>query len=338
MSDPSIQGQATYLYQYAVQTYGADGADKAAKASGLAGTDQSHSSGRGHLDLSAATLPSLTDFINNIQADVLGQPTEVSNGQAEQLENILSASIAGDTASFLARAMIKLYGQQRHENVLERMQDGLSAQQQLMSAADQLDAEADKMQSAAIVSLVTSVVSAAITIGTSAAGAIGGIKSIKNQMSAMRSEMQATKQLGEIEALDKDVESAEKLGTVTPGLRGDIQRQKNDFTDQVSQAQYARKAGELNQTKFALIGQIGDSTAKLVSAAGEFNSKLSDSDIKHMEADVKRFEAEAQFYQTQGDLAKSRAEALDDMVKQIIAFVHDQQEATSERMRAFTRG
>ena len=333
-----ITTQARTDYQWAVQTYGAGVADKAAAKAGLAGADQAADVGTGHLSIKASSVAQLAAFFGDLQGSRGGTPPgEVSSGQSAQLENLLSASISGDTATFLARAMIKLYGEQRHENVLSRMQDGLSAQQQLMGAATQLDAQADKMQSAALTSLITTVVSSAITIGTSGASALGKTKAIGQEIKAMKSEMKASKELDNLSALQKEVKTADKAGAGTPGLGADLKRVEGDLNHEIMSAKAAFKQAEKSQVKYGLVGQVGEGVAKSISAGGDFNSKMTESENKHSEADVKRMEAEAQYFQTQGDLAKGRAEALDDMIKQILTFVRDQQDAKAERMQAFTR-
>lgn len=263
-----------------------------------------------------------------------------SEDQADRLQSIVSSSVSGDTATYLARTMMKFYSEQRHDAVLDRQTLGLAAQAELMNSAAQLDHEADKMKSAAIVSLVTTCVASAITIATSGVSLLMKGFSIGKEIKALKGEMGAMKDLGRAEeslANIKDVKEMGKVSQATAGDEGLAAKQVMNAKSNLKSFEVQAKTAEKWAAVAGSIGQIGDAAGKTIAAGGEFNSKMTDSEIKHLEADAKRMDAIAEGFRTQADAKKAIIDALDDMIHQLLSFVKDMSDAKADRMRSIVR-
>ena len=208
-----------------------------------------------------------------------------STGDTKAIEATLARieSSAGNALDFLARAMVEQEGKQRNEAMQDRTNMRMMAKTSLEAAAGELNKQAATMEQAAIVSLVVSCVSAAITVGAAAVGGGFNIAGAKE----------------------------------TEGQGG-------NFVSKFS------KIGEM-------IGRAGDGVTKAGEAGSNFASTSGKIDQTKSEANQKLDEADAQQYDAQADMKKSMQDSLDDMVKQIITFIKDQQDSKSERMAAFTK-
>lgn len=267
-----------------------------------------------------------------------------SEAQAEHLESIMSSAVSGDTATYLARAMLKFYSEQRHDAVLDRQMLGLEAQGAMMASAAQIDKEADKLQTAAVVSLVTTCVASSITIAASATSAVMKGISLGKEVKAMTSEMAATKELGaekgllanvkDFKAIEGDPTLLEDLSTAEGSAENRVAGAESKVIAAKMQGKEAEKLANIG----GAIGQIGDASGKVIASAGDFNAKMTDADVKHMEAGSKRLDALAENFRTQADAKKAIVDALDDMIHQVLSFVKDMADAKADRMHSIIHG
>ena len=270
-------------------------------------------------------------LMNSTDASQLAPNGHVPDDLDQTLQNLagvvsgfLAMTVSGNTMDFLARAMIEQYGQQRHEAVVDRQEMRQAAQAELMTSAGKLDEEADKIQTSALTSLIVGVVSAGIQIGMTVGGSMAKIASLKGEMSAMKEFNGAESRFA---GLSKDLKAGNEFAA-------DFMKQEKQI---MNDAKLAMKQAEVLGTKGGLATGVGSAIGKAGELGANYASSMGQADAKRAEADGKRADALAQGLEAQADLKKAVQEALDDMIKQIIAFVKDQQDAKSERMQAFTR-
>jgi hypothetical protein len=208
-----------------------------------------------------------------------------------------------DAIDLLSRVMVEQAAQQRKDALEDRLQARETAKSQLMDQAGEMKNSAEKLRSGAIAALVLTVVMSAISIA-------GSIASLKGAASA-------GKQL---------------KGMSTEGF---------DHPDtgqlKLTQHNFEIKKIDIGSTRSGIYGTLGQMANSLGQGTANFASAESQSESKEAEARGSVDAAQAQDSQAIADTKKEVQQALDDMIKSIIAFLKELKDAKAEMARAFTK-
>lgn len=163
----------------------------------------------------------------------------VLGAEVKFLEQILTGirSSSGNSMNFLARVMIEQEGQQRHDAVAERTAMRQLARASLLSAAGELNKQADAMQQAAIISLVVTCVTAALSMAASAVGTGIGMKGSVGEAASGSQLQSATSKLGGF--FSAAAQSATKMGEAGANFastEGQVEVKKSEAAQKIDEA------------------------------------------------------------------------------------------------------
>ncbi|QJP15551.1 hypothetical protein G3545_18955 [Starkeya sp. ORNL1] len=240
---------------------------------------------------------------------------------------------SSSSIEFLTRAMIEQAGEQRKEALEGRLNARETARGELMAQAGQMKEAAEKMMAGAITALVLTVVMSAVSLvaaGMSSFQASKNLAAMKNDANNM-TKIDGIKQdaLGKLDKndahYDKDLDSLNK--------EFDLQGLNSSFT--TSQSNMNLFQSKLQQA--TNIGTIGQTVNQLGQGAANAASSITQAQSKELDALGSISAANAQYEEGQADMKKEMQQALDDMVKQIINFLKELQEAKANHMQALTK-
>lgn len=231
-------------------------------------------------------------------------------GALEQAVTLLSSlSVSSADLDFLARALLEQTAMQRHEALQQRLNAREFARIDLLTQAAEMNEQAKNMRDGAIASVVLSVVAAAVSV-------VGGAFSLKSSGTALKQ-------------ADESLALTEKSAIIGIKSRaGKALTAEAGSLSTTSQANSAYGQG---------IGVITGGVSQALGSLGGMSKSLADADGKFNEAQGATAAAEAQNKAAVGDMAKEVQGALDDMIRAIITFLKELQEARSQQMQAFTR-
>jgi hypothetical protein len=206
----------------------------------------------------------------------------------------------GNIIDLLARVMIEQAGEQRQNELENRLQAREQAKQELLDQAGKMKQAADEMVKGAITALVIAVVSAVVTIA----------------LSAVQIKM-ASKQLDMAKTGAKDF------------AKGDI-----DADELKAVLDQAGAIGGKAQGW----GSIGQGINNIANGFGNWGKAEFEAQAKRLEAEGTIDSAQSQYIQGQGDLRKEMQETLNQMIQAIINFIKEMKESEVNMMQSITRG
>ena len=134
------------------------------------------------------------------------------------------------------------------------------------------------------------------------------------------------------------------LPTLDPDTQATVQGQitagKLSIAENVDLQGTGRQAFEIAQSNaqmYASFGQVGSTANDIARGTGSSTDSQLQAQAKRQEAQGSRDAARAQFEEQVAERRKAMEDALNDMIKQIIAFLKDLQDAKVDGMRAMTR-
>ncbi|MBC8130162.1 MAG: hypothetical protein H7Y08_07545 [Rhizobiaceae bacterium] len=229
-------------------------------------------------------------------------------------------AFVGDIAKFLGRAMIEFATQQRQNALDERMAARDAAKAQLMDQATQMDAAAAKMESGALANAILGGISAAVS------GISAGMSVFKQgaEIKSMTSAAADTK------ASNKAMATVNESGFDAPQL-------KSEISGSLKNADVSFNLAQSRSQQAMTSAQIGEAVGTGFRIAGTATDSMMQAGAKTADAEGARDAAEATYQQQVGDQKKEIQQAMDEMIKQLINFLKEMQEAEVDAMRALTK-
>lgn len=274
-----------------------------------------------------------------------GEPPADISAALDRLELVsgVLANLVGTASStleFLARAMIEQAGEQRKSALENRLTSREVARGELLGQAQQMKDAAAQMMSGAIVALVMTVVMSAVSLA--AAGVSVGM---------------TAKNLGQMKDPAATMTNLDKVKTekMNDILKTDFKGVKFDKLPEADQVQVMSRVNasfdkvgfDTAQATMQMLGQkvqqatnigtIGQTVNQLGQGVGNAASSITQAQAKELEAKGSIFAAQAQYEEGRADASKEVQQALDEMVKSIINFLKELQEAKANQMQALTK-
>lgn len=253
-------------------------------------------------------------------------------------------AFVGDIASLLGRLMIMQAFDQREQAMQDRMAAHKAAQADLLGQADKMVEAAAKMMTGALTNLILGSVAAGASVAGSLTSAIGGLKSLKEMNTQMKSLQTANKSLTEA------TEGVKALSDMKGVFTSKSSRvELNDMMEgaQATQTAAQIKVDTLGKSfnmahttagNFTSIGQMVNAAGDIAKSGGTGTDGMMQAEAKKTEAEGSRMAAEAQNQQQIADAKKQVMDDMKQMVQQIIDFIKNLQENEVDAMRAITKG
>lgn len=245
----------------------------------------------------------------------------------------------GDIAHFLAKAMIEAAGQQRQNALDDRLAARQEARAQLLKQSGKMKDAAEKMMDGATTALIMGVVGGAISIAGSMTAALGTLSQVKKMSQSMKSTKDAVSEVSTAER--RVVELEQGAGNLSRTERRTAMIDaKTARTTAVNKQEIEKKAFETASAKsqmFTAAGQVGSAFGDTTRSIGTSLDARAQAEAKKTDAEGTKDAAEAQYIQQTADTKKELQDSLNDMIKQIIDFLKEIENAKVEGMRAFTR-
>ena len=249
----------------------------------------------------------------NLAPNGSGMPANIDS-KLNDLETKASAissflELATDI-NILGKLMIIHANEARKNAMDQRLEARDEAKTQLMAQAGQDHQAATDMRASAVVALVMSVVSIAIS-----ALSLG---------SAMKSTAAAG---GKLNSLEKPVQSE----NMTPKEQVEFSNSKMEYDHGIQEVTNLNSMSSIQLQQSQMIGNIGQSLSGFATSEGQAESK-------EAQAKGEEYGALAQDAMAKGDMAKEVFQAADELVKQIINLLKDLKDSKAQEMAAITRG
>lgn len=246
-----------------------------------------------------------------------GNPPLDIDSTLSRLEQLQKSSISPELInSLLGKLMIEQAASQRHSALQDRIASRQAAKADLMDQATSMDKAAEQMMTGAIISLVMTVVSSAISV-------IGSVAALSNTFSGFGDKVSNATKAGQ--ALSDASKEAGMGAQKAAGLGSRLTQEILSKT--VSRTEQA----------FNILEKLAPAVSNAINGAAQFGKSVTDSDAKHIEAAGARSAAKAQDKQADADQAKEIQQALDEMLKAIINFLKELRETEANMMQAMTK-
>ncbi|WP_181705336.1 type III secretion system translocon subunit SctB [Chthonobacter rhizosphaerae] len=253
------------------------------------------------------------------------------------LEDLWASSTSSDVIrSLLGRLAVEQATSQRQAALNERTLSRQEAKSALLGQAGEMENAAKEMMRGAVLSLALAVTASAISI-IGAVASIGG--SLKNVAGKMNTDgaAGAGKAAGTADSVGDAAKDLGKPGSEAVSKAAGTMDAVGDAAKETAKASSGwRNLSGLEKALF-VTDKIANPAGGVFSAAGNFLKAESDARGKELEAKGMRLSAEAQDLQADADRAKELQQAAEDLLKAIIAFLKELQEAEVNAMQAMTR-
>lgn len=298
-----------------------------------------------------------------------GEFSNVSSGSETEPQVFSgSTSFLRDIGRTLGRLMVELAGLQRQEALDSRLAAREQAKAELRSQADKLTDSAHDNKTAAMKQVAMTLICSAVSIGLSAAGAAGSLKSGTQRLSLNKQAQTLNKQKVEIkneqiglsrskaEAADFRAEAQTSPKPMTNrAIDTHLRNQRMDANSlnqkeleldarslKLEGKQLSLEADGIDVSRIEVRSQqqaaLGMTVGQLAPSMGTLASMNDTEKAKLAEADASRFGAEAEETRGEGDVSKEVQQSLNEMVTAMINFLKELRSAEVEQMAAITRG
>lgn len=251
--------------------------------------------------------------------------------KVEAAVKMIASSVSPNMVDLIARLAIEQAYNRMDEALDSRLLSRQVSKSELLQQAAEMNESADKMLAGAIVSLVLSVVMGGISLGMSvnsvrkAAPELGDLKDAANSISDMSKKLKTLENI-KLQNPNMDPAMMNKLDDAIGKLQTQLKSVQNQFQVITSNIQQLQNVAQNAQMANGIAQTIGNSTQSSLQASGKAD-----------EAEGARMAALAEDEKAQADIAKQMMDAVQELLRSIMAFLRDMQEAEVQMMQAITR-